>query len=271
LDPRQPLHARDATPADHGAFVRFFAELGLPHDPVPNAPEWAAMCKDAFFLERGSAPVAYACVHVLDATAHVFHVVVDPAHRGAGVGRALMDEIARRLRARGIGRWYLNVKPDNHPAIRLYERLGLKATHRRDALRFHWSQLDRLPASSIAVRPIDAAGADDAVIERAFNLAGGHVALLRASGRRILFVGLDKDAMAGFASFDPTFPGAYPFRAFGPEVLRPLLEAMRLHKRPADESVRLVVEDPSVIRALLEAGAETVMEALHMEGDVPVA
>lgn len=52
---------------------------------------------------------------------------VSPAHRGAGVGRALLGALARLARARGCARLEWWVLDWNEPAQRFYESLGAQA------------------------------------------------------------------------------------------------------------------------------------------------
>jgi GNAT superfamily N-acetyltransferase len=54
-------------------------------------------------------------------------VGVLPAHRGQGVGVALLVALAAEADARGLAGLTLNVRHDN-PALRLYERLGFRPT-----------------------------------------------------------------------------------------------------------------------------------------------
>jgi ribosomal protein S18 acetylase RimI-like enzyme len=49
---------------------------------------------------------------------------VDPAHRRHGVGRALMAEAERLLRAAGCPKINLQVRPDNEDVVEFYRRLG---------------------------------------------------------------------------------------------------------------------------------------------------
>jgi GNAT superfamily N-acetyltransferase len=49
---------------------------------------------------------------------------VQPAHRGAGLGRALLAGLARRCVERGYGRLEWSVLDWNEPAIGFYESLG---------------------------------------------------------------------------------------------------------------------------------------------------
>jgi N-alpha-acetyltransferase 10/11 len=54
----------------------------------------------------------------------VADVMVDPAAQGRGLGRAVLGESVRALRAKGETVIVLNVTEGNRRAIRLYERLG---------------------------------------------------------------------------------------------------------------------------------------------------
>ena len=52
------------------------------------------------------------------------YLAVAPAFRRQGMGRALIVEAERRLRAAGCPKINLQVRPDNPGAISFYERLG---------------------------------------------------------------------------------------------------------------------------------------------------
>ncbi len=54
----------------------------------------------------------------------MYHLAVDPAHRGRGIGEALMEELERRLKEKGCIRYYLLVTKDNSDAVRFYEARG---------------------------------------------------------------------------------------------------------------------------------------------------
>lgn len=49
---------------------------------------------------------------------------VQPAHRGAGIGQALLEHLAALARARGCGRFEWSVLDWNAAAIRFYQRMG---------------------------------------------------------------------------------------------------------------------------------------------------
>ncbi len=54
----------------------------------------------------------------------IYHLAVDSAERQQGTGGMLMEEVERRLRAKGCIRCYLMVAADNDNAIRFYETRG---------------------------------------------------------------------------------------------------------------------------------------------------
>jgi ribosomal protein S18 acetylase RimI-like enzyme len=54
----------------------------------------------------------------------VYYVAVDPDHRQKGFGRAVMDAAEDWLRARGIAKLQLMVRPDNSKVQAFYESIG---------------------------------------------------------------------------------------------------------------------------------------------------
>jgi ribosomal protein S18 acetylase RimI-like enzyme len=58
----------------------------------------------------------------------VHDIVVDPAHRGRGVGRMLLDATLEALKARGAPRVVLSTAERNLPAQRLFARAGFRRT-----------------------------------------------------------------------------------------------------------------------------------------------
>ena len=61
---------------------------------------------------------------------HLHHLAVDPAHRGRGFGRRLVDECLRRLAAQGIHKCNAEVFVDNGAGKQFWLALGRK--HRSD-------------------------------------------------------------------------------------------------------------------------------------------
>ncbi len=56
----------------------------------------------------------------------IYALAVHPLARGQRLGQRLLHEMIESLRARGAGRIFLEVRTDNHPAIRLYESAGFR-------------------------------------------------------------------------------------------------------------------------------------------------
>ena len=71
-------------------------------------------------------------------------VFVEPAHRGSGIGKALLSRLAALVLERGGGRFEWRVLDWNEPSIRFYESLG--ATIMREWLlaRITGPELERL-------------------------------------------------------------------------------------------------------------------------------
>ena len=58
----------------------------------------------------------------------LYDIVVDPAHRGHGVGRMLLDATLAALADRGAPRVVLSTAERNEPAQRLFTRAGFRRT-----------------------------------------------------------------------------------------------------------------------------------------------
>ncbi|MFL5562633.1 MAG: GNAT family N-acetyltransferase [Gemmatimonadaceae bacterium] len=58
----------------------------------------------------------------------LYDIVVDPAQRGQGVGRLLLDATIAALAARGVPRVLLSTAERNEPAQRLFARAGFRRT-----------------------------------------------------------------------------------------------------------------------------------------------
>lgn len=264
------FRTRAATAADYPSFARLFPELRVP-DPVPSAEHFAAhVLPHVLLLCDGAATLGYAHWRLYGRTAHVVNVVVDPSARGRGGGRVLLDAVRELVVRAGCTRWYLNVKRDNEPALRLYRACGLAVEHEAWALRLAWAQVDRLAGDGAAV-PLRPAPADDAAIAARFALDPERLALLRARPTTILTALREHDAWVAFTAFDPQFPGAYPFRVTRIGLARPLLDACRPHAAlDRFDFLRLTIEGDAALKdVLLAAGADLAFSLLQLGAPLP--
>lgn len=120
LDEIVTLHAASfETPWDLKAFGELLGMSGTFLQVVREAPASSIM---GFILTRIAADEA-----------EIITIAVDPAHRGEGIGAALVTSAAAEAKAFGATSLILEVAEDNAAAIHLYERLGFVVMGRRPA------------------------------------------------------------------------------------------------------------------------------------------
>ena len=261
---------RPARPDDYDAVVRLIAELGVP-DPVPARDEWIARSMPLVTVACGAgddAVIGYLSWRQYGALAHVMHVSVDPAARGRRVGEKLLLHARDAAKAAGCTRWYLNVKRDNTPALKLYDRCGLAIELESFALTLPWANV---PHATVAHRLVDDSDAEDRAIEQLFNVPADRVASFRARGSfRLVTLRGEDDSLLGFAAFSPAFPGAATFCTRSPDLAVSLLEAMRAYADPQFDYVRVTIEgDRALADAVLALGAELMFEILRLSAAIP--
>jgi ribosomal protein S18 acetylase RimI-like enzyme len=260
---------RDARDDDYAAFARLFPELQVP-DPVPSRERWQTRLRPASLVaERGAVVLGYLTMDVLEGAGYIRNIVSAPEVRRSGVGRALMVAARERLRSVGVERWCLNVMQRNVAALRLYESCGLRRRYAATTLNLPWDLVDRLPGGTenLRIRQLDAD--DDARIEATFDLPRGQVDAARNRGSVLLVVESADGAVAGFASFDPDYPGAFPFRTQRPTVAAHLLTAIRAYALAEHTFINLVIEDdPRLTAFLSNAGARPGFEMYHYAGEI---
>ena len=98
---------------------------------------WKAPAEhEALWLIPEVAFARWACIPAAG-EAELLRIAVDPAHRGGGLGRRLLEACQAELETRGLERLYLEVRVSNAPAIRLYgacgwQRCGLRSRYYPD-------------------------------------------------------------------------------------------------------------------------------------------
>jgi GNAT superfamily N-acetyltransferase len=133
---------RAAVPADVAEILRLIRELAvyekLEHMAVGTVSALheslfgSEPAAEALLAERGGRAVGFALYFSTFSTflckpgIHLEDLFVEPAHRGAGIGRALLRHLARLAVERGCGRLEWNVLDWNTPSIEFYQALGGK-------------------------------------------------------------------------------------------------------------------------------------------------
>ena len=131
---------RPAEPSDCAEILRLIGELAvyekLEHMAVGTeealreqlfGPRPAA---ETLIAERGGRAVGFALYFTTFSTflckpgLYLEDLFVEPAHRGAGIGKALLRRLAALARERDCGRLEWRVLDWNEPSIRFYESLG---------------------------------------------------------------------------------------------------------------------------------------------------
>ncbi|MEV8465794.1 ribosomal protein S18-alanine N-acetyltransferase [Fluviibacterium sp. DFM31] len=88
-----------------------------------QATEFAdLLTQPVVFLE--SHPSGFALGRVIADEAELLTLAVDPAHRRAGIGQALMARFLDTACQRGAAQAFLEVAANNAPALALYDRCG---------------------------------------------------------------------------------------------------------------------------------------------------
>lgn len=134
------LRIRAARPGDAGTihqFIRGLAEYEREPDAVDVTPEELAQQLalphppfECLLAERDNHAVGFALFFMNYSTwrgrpgLYLEDLFVPQKHRGDGVGRALLERLARITTERGGARMEWSVLDWNEPAIRFYERLG---------------------------------------------------------------------------------------------------------------------------------------------------
>jgi GNAT superfamily N-acetyltransferase len=131
---------RDATPTDVAEILRLIHALAvyekLEHMAVGTPAQLTAAmfgprpaCA-AVMAERGGRAVGFALYFTTFSTflckpgLYLEDLFVEPGHRGAGIGKALLRHLARVALDRDYGRFEWRVLDWNEPSIRFYRSLG---------------------------------------------------------------------------------------------------------------------------------------------------
>lgn len=136
------LLIRKAQPQDCALILRFVRDLALYEKALDEVKAAEADLHGLLFAEH---PQVFALICEIDGEAVAFalyfynfsswlgrlglyleDLYVDPAQRGKGAGKALLQHLAKQAVAEGCGRFEWNVLDWNEPAIQFYESFGAR-------------------------------------------------------------------------------------------------------------------------------------------------
>jgi [ribosomal protein S18]-alanine N-acetyltransferase len=75
-------------------------------------------------LEEGDQVLGYAIMSLGGDEAHLLNLCLDESAQGRGLGKLVLDHLMRRATLEGVRVLYLEVRPSNARAIKLYRRAG---------------------------------------------------------------------------------------------------------------------------------------------------
>ena len=121
FDARRFFAPTPRTPQDYAAFLR--TQIDKPDGAVLVAIEEEQVIGYAYATLEG-----YDYMALRGPAGALQDVIVDPAYRGRGVGRLLVEAALAFLAAHGAPRVVLSTAEQNAPAQRLFARLGFRRT-----------------------------------------------------------------------------------------------------------------------------------------------
>ena len=158
----EPFLIRAVARGDVPELLRLIRELAiyekLEHQAVGTPPQLEAAlfgprpACEALIAESGGRAVGFALFFTTFSTflckpgLYLEDVFVEPAHRGSGIGKALLARLASLTLERGGGRFEWRVLDWNEPSIRFYESLGAAIMREWLLARLTGPELGRLAA-----------------------------------------------------------------------------------------------------------------------------
>ncbi len=122
------MRIRSFDEADTEAVVLLWQDCGLTrawNDPLKDIARKLEVQRDLFLVGELEGRVIATVMGGYDGhRGWVNYLAVDPTERGAGLGRAMMAELERRLEVRGCPKLNLQVRSDNEAAVGFYRALG---------------------------------------------------------------------------------------------------------------------------------------------------
>ena len=121
FDPKRFLPATSGTEKSYGGFLG--SQLDEPNIIILVAERDEQVIGYTYAGVEGSDYMA-----LRGPAGAIYDIIVDPAHRGQGIGRMLLDATIDALKARGAPRVVLSTAERNAAAQRLFDRAGFRRT-----------------------------------------------------------------------------------------------------------------------------------------------
>ncbi len=124
------VHMRQFTLDDYGSVRTLWEDagpgLGLGRsDAIEEIAKKQERDPDLFLVAEDEGQIVGTVIGGFDGRRGIiYHLAVVQSHQSHGLGKQLMEELERRLVAKGCLRCYLLVKPEGKEVIRFYKRMG---------------------------------------------------------------------------------------------------------------------------------------------------
>ena len=122
------VRLRPFRPVDEPAVISLWRECGLvrpQNDPAKDIARKMKVNPELFLVAEGDGVVVGSVMAGYEGhRGWINYLAVAPGRQRIGIGRQLVAEAERLLRAAGCPKVNLQVRPDNRAAVAFYERLG---------------------------------------------------------------------------------------------------------------------------------------------------
>jgi ribosomal protein S18 acetylase RimI-like enzyme len=124
---------RKATVEDRAEVEQLLAEYLFEFDgrtePYPYLDAyWTEDERLPFLIESGGRAVGVCLIRIRDGGWSIAEFAVTPSHRGAGIGRTAVEELANRAHAAGAAHLEAKIHPDNEQAFGFWSAVGFERT-----------------------------------------------------------------------------------------------------------------------------------------------
>ncbi len=106
----------------------------FPKEPWSYQMLVSSFQSDAFYgilSEDGGEIIGYGGITISADSADIDNIAVSEVYRGGGVGTAILTELVKEAKSRGVKKVFLEVRVSNSDAMKLYLKSGFKGVYAR--------------------------------------------------------------------------------------------------------------------------------------------